>query len=358
MITPRADFTMTYLPSSHAILIVGGTADGQTPLDSYEYFSFRTSCLKQSKMTHARMKHTATHLNQSDFVLIIGGQGSNLKPVAQTELIWPFGQQVYKDVKGPRYSHATSPSMNSTIYIFGGQGLEDKSYGFEAFHCLDQPVESIRKRSVTPQFLTVENSAVADLEGHTVTSVGRDPLNYIFGGRTPDGYNGLSYVSHGTHISELTYITKVTSDTVYRPSFAHHQTTFIPTIHSSLMTGGNDDDEVFSDSYLIWTDKPVLSYAGKMKQQRTYHAAVLLINSSVLLIGGAGEMKNGSPTKPLNSVEIYDPFTETFTEINPLKTARYGHHAVYVSNDTVIVCGGRGMNDIILRDCEVLVHSI
>ena len=295
-------------------------------------------------------------MNQSDFVLIIGGQGSNLKPVAQTEFIWPFGQQVYKDIKGPRYSHATSPSMDSVIYIFGGLGLENKSYGFEAFDFLDQPVSSIKKRSVTPRFLAVEDSVVADLEGHTVTFVGRSPLNYIFGGRTPDGYNGLSYVSHGTHISELAYITKAASDTVYRPLFAHHQTTFIPAIDSSLMTGGNDDDDVFSDSYLVWTDKPVLIPAGKMKQQRSYHAAVLLTNGSVLLIGGTGAVLNGNPTKPLNSVERYDPRTEMFTEINPLKTARYGHRAIYVSNDTVIVCGGRGTNNIILRDCEMLMH--
>lgn len=63
------------------------------------------------------MKHTATYVNESDFVLIIGGQGSTLAPLASTELIGPSGLQLYKKISDAHYSHATSPVINGLFIL-------------------------------------------------------------------------------------------------------------------------------------------------------------------------------------------------------------------------------------------------
>ena len=152
MITARANFTTTDLRNSQAILIVGGTADGSAPLASYEIYNVSTGCFKQMNMTYARMKHTATYFNQSDFVLVIGGQGSTSAPLAPTELVGRFGQQLYKNISGPRYSHATSPLINGAVYIIAGRGQIGTTDEVEVLNCIDQNSNQLgepirRKRS-------------------------------------------------------------------------------------------------------------------------------------------------------------------------------------------------------------------
>jgi N-acetylneuraminic acid mutarotase len=70
-----------------------------------------------------------------------------------------------------------------------------------------------------------------------------------------------------------------------------------------------------------------------MKNARIYHTASVLHNGKVLVTGGC----NGSR---LNSAELYDPATRTWTVTGSLNNARSLHTASVLPNGKVLVTGG------------------
>ncbi|MDI3463514.1 MAG: branched-chain amino acid ABC transporter, amino acid-binding protein [Nitrospira sp.] len=85
---------------------------------------------------------------------------------------------------------------------------------------------------------------------------------------------------------------------------------------------------------------------GRMVSTRTSHTATLLPDGKVLLAGGqiTGNDGNGN-----DSAELYDPTTQTFTVIsNRMTVPRGSHVAVLLPNGTVLLAGGfnMGFNDL------------
>jgi hypothetical protein len=74
--------------------------------------------------------------------------------------------------------------------------------------------------------------------------------------------------------------------------------------------------------------------AASMSQARTGHTATKLADGRVLVTGGDN---NGVF---LNSAEIYDPQTDTWTAAPPMASARGNHTATLLSGDRVLVTGG------------------
>jgi N-acetylneuraminic acid mutarotase len=74
--------------------------------------------------------------------------------------------------------------------------------------------------------------------------------------------------------------------------------------------------------------------AGTLNHPRSGHTATLLRDGTVLIVGGMTE------NTVLSSVERYDPQTETFTEVAPLRIPRARHTAVRLDDGTVLVIGG------------------
>lgn len=72
-------------------------------------------------------------------------------------------------------------------------------------------------------------------------------------------------------------------------------------------------------------------------QSRSLHSATLLADGRVLLIGGVSSGGNLAA----NTVDLFDPATEQFTRL-PVTLAyrRYGHTAVRVTANTVVIYGG------------------
>lgn len=74
------------------------------------------------------------------------------------------------------------------------------------------------------------------------------------------------------------------------------------------------------------------SATGKMTTARTLHTATLLKSGKVLLAGGAST--TGS------SAELYDPATGTFTATGSMTIGRREHTATLLGNDKVLITGG------------------
>src|SRR5208337_279623 len=81
---------------------------------------------------------------------------------------------------------------------------------------------------------------------------------------------------------------------------------------------------------------------GSLNTSRFVQTATLLNDGTVLIAGGY--FSNGSSIAVLNSAEVYDPTTGTFTVTSNLNTARVFHTASLLSNGMVLIAGGWGIN--------------
>ncbi len=81
--------------------------------------------------------------------------------------------------------------------------------------------------------------------------------------------------------------------------------------------------------------------AGAMVHPRWGHTATLLADGRVLIVGGR---MDGAY---LDSDEIYDPVSDSFTAIQPMPSEdrRYGHHAVLLPDGRVLVAGSDGASN-------------
>ncbi|TGM42834.1 kelch-like protein [Leptospira biflexa] len=113
-----------------------------------------------------------------------------------------------------------------------------------------------------------------------------------------------------------------------------------------LITGGIKFSSANSlnESYLFDTETTSFLQTGSMVQTRHMHDIVKLPNGKVMVIGG---IKDYTPVLPgmyfttLNSAEIYDPATETFTEItNRMMSPRSFSCSVVLNDGRVFIVGG------------------
>ena len=79
-----------------------------------------------------------------------------------------------------------------------------------------------------------------------------------------------------------------------------------------------------------------VSPAPMLKDARQHHTATLLLDGTVLVVGGAREQR-----QHLTSVERFDPKVNTWHAEKPLDVARWLHAAVRTSEGDVVVVGGR-----------------
>jgi hypothetical protein len=76
---------------------------------------------------------------------------------------------------------------------------------------------------------------------------------------------------------------------------------------------------------------------GEMIVERAAHQATLLKTGQVLVTGGC--TRNGCDLY-LDTVELFDPGTQTFQPAPPMSSPRAGHAAVALTDGRVLVCGG------------------
>jgi len=91
-----------------------------------------------------------------------------------------------------------------------------------------------------------------------------------------------------------------------------------------------------------------VSGTGWLLTPRSSHTATLLPNGKVLMAGGVTPIGSGFYGDTATA-ELYDPTARTFTSTGNLNTARDGHAAVLLPNGTVFVVGGYLYDDGDLR---------
>ncbi|HEX2273206.1 MAG TPA: kelch repeat-containing protein [Acidimicrobiales bacterium] len=83
---------------------------------------------------------------------------------------------------------------------------------------------------------------------------------------------------------------------------------------------------------------------GSLNQARFMHTATLLPDGRVLVAGGFGEPYPNPNPSVLDTAEIYDPATGTWTPTGTMNVRRGIHQAALLADGRVLVAGGRTCN--------------
>jgi N-acetylneuraminic acid mutarotase len=111
---------------------------------------------------------------------------------------------------------------------------------------------------------------------------------------------------------------------------SNHTATLLPD-GRVLIAGGSADPAIYDPTSDTWQP------AGSLAVDRAFTRAVLLQDGRVLLIGGLAPPQG---VTALNSVEIYDPASNTWRQSAPLSQARFDHTATLLPDGRVLVTGG------------------
>jgi hypothetical protein len=139
----------------------------------------------------------------------------------------------------------------------------------------------------------------------------------------------------------------------------HHTATLLPT-GEVLVTGGGQGSEIglpsgegiLATALLYNPAKDAWRATGSMKGPRAGHRAALLADGRVLVVGGGDKLgyscaaihPNCTVAESIGTTEIYDPATETFTEVGALTYPRLAHSLDLLDDGRAVVAGGAANN--------------
>jgi hypothetical protein len=281
--------------------------------------------------TH-RSGHTATPLRNGD-VLITGGMVRNGEFVADTELYEPTTGKFSPAgrMASPRVGHTATLLPDGRVLIVGGAARPYKDVAQAEIY------DPATKRFVaTGSLITARSDAEAVL--------------------LPSGEVLIAGGSAGADSHRLA------SAELYDPATGKFRTTgsmSLPRVSFTicplrngriLVTGGsvagrypNAQLTASAETYDPVTGK--FTPAGSMRIQRQKHAAVLLGDGRVLILGGSD---NRDWRGKMDSAEIYDPAAEAFADAGRMSAARFKltNATVRLPDGKVLIAGGAGHAEI------------
>lgn len=273
MVTTRQQHAATVL-SNGRVLVTGGKNDTSAALASAEVFvpSTGTWSATSGPLAAARKQHTAVLL-QSGKVLVSGGVGATGQPLASCELYDPTTKtfSATGSMHFPRYLHTATVLATGQVVVVGG---------FTTGGGIFNSVERYEPGTGT---WTTLGSAFNVRADHTATLL---PAGTQNAGSILLTYGGSGGLGQQINTVEL----------------------YNPTTQVGTVVGGIG--------------------------ARWHHAAVLLGDGRVLIVGGS---TTGGAT---GSTEIFDPATASLSNGPALVTPRTALGAVLLGNGKVLVAGG------------------
>ena len=105
-----------------------------------------------------------------------------------------------------------------------------------------------------------------------------------------------------------------------------------------LLAGGDNFNGVLSVCELFDPATGTWTPTGPMNAARIHEVSVLLPNGKVLVAGGSGP--SGNDAGWISSAELYDPTTQTWTNLPPMSTPRAWATGTLLPSGKVLVAGG------------------
>jgi len=323
MLEARGEPTATVLRDG-TVLVAGGSGNDDTSLASSELYDPRTgSWTATGSMLEARGFHTATMLPDGR-VLVAGGMicdGYCHDELASAELYDPIAGTwtATGNMAVPRGGHTATLLADGTVLVAGGlrDGRELAS------------VEIYDPRTGS----WAATGSMLEARGWPPATLLPDGTVLVTGGT--DGYSG------GWHRLAELYDPRTRSWAAVKEMnqlwLGETATllldgTVLVEGEASLLVGPSVM-EVYDPSTGSWT------LVGSMSLDRYGQTATLLPDGTVLVAGGGEE--GGGDGSFLSSAELYDPRSGSWSATASLAEARKGHTAALLLDGTVLVMGGR-----------------
>ena len=303
----RLDHTAVVLQDGR-LLVAGGDATG----DSVEiYDPTDNSWFQADSLTYARSEHTATLLPDGR-VLVAGGYGTS-DYLNRAEIYDP-GRNRWTDtpiMRAARESHTAVLMVDGRVLVAGGAGAGG----------------------------VLASSEIYDPEANTwVYTAG--PMHYARSEHTATllTANRRVLVAGGGSHADTTEVYDPTADawTVKQPlntaRTGHHAVRLTNGQVMVLGGFGTPSREIYDPGTNTWLE------SDPMPVDRFRHTATLLPDGRVLVTGGDGD---GPPSVALDRTDICRPLGPSWQAADNLNTARTRHTATLLKNDKVLVTGGQ-----------------
>ncbi|MGH2912378.1 MAG: kelch repeat-containing protein, partial [Solirubrobacteraceae bacterium] len=294
MSEPRADQTATLLPDGR-VLVVGGyngfvanVGGSNTSLNLAELFNASTDTwTRAAPMLVSRASQTATLLPDGR-VLVVGGRESpHVAETGSTAETYDPASNTWTPVAAPtELQEVESATLLPSGWVFLAGLFAPKAYGATPGAALYDPASNTWERTAVPKHPRQDATTVLLANGN-VLSIG-----------------GFTY------------------ENLFPP---------VHTIYTVLATV-----EEYDPNTNEWTELTT------MNEVRSQETATLMPNGQVLVTGGVNRFQNGGgwASYAVNSTEIYDPATNTWTVLAPMALAREQHTATLLPRGDVLVAGG------------------
>jgi hypothetical protein len=379
MLVPRANHAMT-LMSDGTVLVTGGFS-GSSPHDDVDIYNpISQTFAAGHHMLYHRSNHRALLLADGR-VQVIGGTTLESGFLAQNEIydpsttIWSANNQMTENRSGP----TATLLQNGTILVAGGltgnetiqtaEILDPVSHAFSSLGNMqvarNQQTDTVLASgkvllaagSTDAVFLNsaelfdpVSNTFAATgsmstaRKSHTATLLQDNNRVLIAGGKSATG----DLASAEIYDSSMGTFSTISPLNQGR---SLHTATLLPNgvltspPGSVLVAAGRNGPNPINTAEIFNPVSNTFSFTGMLNVQRKRHAANLLLDGTVLVEGGASlsngqPVNNGTPT-----AEIYNtsgPLAGTWSNHPPqdMSTGRTEHTATLLPDGTVMVCGG------------------
>lgn len=310
--------TATRLPTGQ-VLFVGGEAGG-TALAGAELYDPTTGIwITLEALADARFGHTATILPDGRVLVAAGGTWGSYHASAEIYDGAVGSWTAAAAMPGERQSHTATMLGDGRVLVVSGWG-DDHVLTTAAIY---DPVGDTWSNTGSLAKARVVHSATL-LPNGKVLVVGGDNWGTKLGRELYDPASG-SWTAAGPAVE-------------WRE---RHTATLLPS-GKVLVAGGYDR---YGGAYTLRTAElydPVAnswSATGSLGEARHSHTATLLPDGRVLVSGGARDLSNMG-TESLDSAELYDPATGTWSFAAPLNQARQNHTATLLPNGRLLIAAG------------------
>jgi hypothetical protein len=278
-------------------------------------------------VTSPRYQHTATLLSNGT-VLITGGLTASattpptVSTLASAELYDPttLAFAATGNMTTSRYSHTATLLNNGNVLISGGANTGPELASAELY-------------DPTTGVFTATGSMSTGRAGHTATLLSNGKV-LIAGGYDSSGIPSTSAELYDATTGVFT----VTGSMI--TARQAHTATLLSSGKVLIAGGGNSTSGELASAELYDPSTGTFSTTGSMTDPRYSHTATLLNNGKVLVAGGYGPMPTCSTAPVLNTAELYDPTTGTFTVTGSMNSPRFNHTATLLNNNLVLVAAG------------------